>query len=470
LLKRQIRSRLRKLPLTARNLAANTLWFARTGLPQRRFVSVPENPSLSWYRQTLIQTVDRFNGGLDGRSGTGAYRGDFNGYFHPTLDRYWRQMPILSSTSIAQSRAIYNNVEAHRAADDNAHFLRAIRLGTDFLLTSFRDAQYGGFFWQVTPEGKVADDTKDAYGNAHSLFALAEAYSITRNLSGLQAALDQLDVIEAYFWDAQFPGGVHTSRSRDFSTISGVNNLNTVIHLFEALLALYDVSADEARKHTADLITLQGNFITEHLYRDQQGYTDRGYLALYYDEAWQPSQIPYSPEARWLNAGYATTGHAIEMAYLLSRAVERGFDPRWLATANKLIRFCLASTIDPISGGMIHEIADYDGQPLVIPPKEYTGWAQIETARTLLHFSVVREENYQAEFRRSEAFYLQHLTDAAYGGVYEALQAGKQFQPTHTNKAHVWHMNYHHSMFLAEVLRLAAIYPERISENPVLSR
>lgn len=423
---------------------------------------------VAWYQDNLIANADRWNGGLEGESGMGAYRDDFDGFFHVSLDQRWNQTPLRATTGVAQSRAIYMNVEAYRAAgpDEGDHFLDAVVTGADYLLAHFWDPDNGGFFWQVTPQGRVVDDMKQGYGNVHPMFALAYVYSITRDTVYLDAALAQLQVLQQHFFDPAYPGAILPGFNRDFSRIIGVNNVDTFTHYFEALLALYDVTEGEQQAEIADLIVLHGNFLVEHLYHDQEGYDDRGYVAYNYDEAWQPSQIPYSRDRQWSGALHATTGHNIELAYLLSRAVERGFDEAWLDVADKLLRFCMEYAIDPEYGGMIYEITDYDGQPLNGNPDNniFVWWAQAETARALLHFTVVRNEDYAEEFQAVETLFNDYLTDPVYGGLYHGLDISLSLEPVGVEKGDIWKVNYHYNMFFTEVLRLAQEYPDRIAE------
>lgn len=424
---------------------------------------------VEWYRENLIHSADLWNGGLDGQSGMGAYQEDFSGFFHVGLDREWNQMPLRFSTSIAQSRAIYMNVEAYRAAGPEAcqRFLQAATQGADFLLANFYDPEYGGFYWGVQADGTVADDAKQAYGNVHPWFALAHVYSITQNPVYFEAVMEQLDVIQQYFLDPDYPGGILPSFNRDFTQEIGVNNVDAFTHLFETLLALYDITEGEQQEEIADLIVLHGNFLTQHLYHDQDGYTDRGYVAYNYDDQWEPSQIPYSRDMQWSGALHATTGHNIELAYLLSRAVERGFNPEWLDVADKLIKFCLEYAIDPDTGGMIYEITDYEGQPLESNPDNafYIYWAQAETARALLHYTVVRGRDFGTQFKAVETLFNQYLTDQEYGGLYPTLD-GETLEPAgfFIYKGDIWKTNYHYSMFFTEVLRLGEYYPDRIAE------
>ena len=117
-------------------------------------------------------------------------------------------------------------------------------------------------------------------------------------------------------------------------------------------------------------------------------------------------------------------------------------------------------------GGMLYEVTDYDGQPLEGNPDNdlYIYWAQAETARALLHYTVVRNMDYVAQFKAVETLFNQYMTDQEYGGLYHALDAKHDLEPSNPNKGDVWKTNYHYSMFFAEVLRLQAIYPERIAE------
>jgi mannobiose 2-epimerase len=423
---------------------------------------------VDWYRLNQIENADRWNGGLDGETGMGAYSEDFDGFFHVNLDREFEQTPMRATSAVAQSRGIYMNVEAYRnaGAEDGQRFLDAAIAGTDYLLANFWDTNYGGFYWQISPTGLVMDNQKQGYGNVHPLFALAQVYSITQNPDYLQAALDQLDILQQHFIDPAYPAAILPGFNRDFSEIFGVNNIDTFTHYFEALLALYDVTEGDQQQQIADMITLHGDFLVSYLYHDQDGFDDRGYVAYNYDEEWQPSQEPYTRETQWSGARQATTGHNIELAYLLSRAVERGFDEPWLDTSYKLIKFCLEYAIDPTYGGMLYDITDYDGSPLEGNPDNtlFIWWAQAETARALLHFTVVRGAAYAAQFEAVQILFTQHQTDLEYGGLFATLDITRDLAPTSTYKGDIWKTNYHYNMYFTEVLRLAAQYPDRIVE------
>ncbi len=444
-----------------------------TPVPTRTATPVPPSSmpaadlflDAEWYRKTLLDITDRWNSGLDGQSGMGAYASDFNGCFHVALQRDWTQQRSFTTTSIAQSRAIYINVEAYRVAGpaEGQRFLQAVEKGVSCLLSYFWDPEYGGFYWEIQLNGAVTNAEKQGYGNVHPLMVLAQAYSVTKNPEHLRAALHQLRVIEEQFLDPEYPGGIRPGFNRDFSTIIGVNNVDTFTHYFEALLALYDVTEGADHEHIAALIKTAADFLINHLAHEQAGFPDRWYVAYNYDLQWQPSQLPYTREGQWTGALHSTPGHCVELAYLLSRAVERGFDPAWLDAAEKFINFTTANAFDPATGGMLYEILDYDGQPLPGNPDndKFIWWAQSESARMFLHFTVIHHKGYAQAFKNLEKLIHGPLTDPEYGGWYDWVQVGS-LQPGGFDKGNIWKVNYHYTMFFVEVLRLAADYPTQV--------
>lgn len=420
------------------------------------------------YRQLLIDTVDVWNGGLDGTSGMGAYAQDFNGFFQVNLDRRWNQADFFVGTSNSQSRAIYMNVEAYRAAveggQDGERFIKAVRDGTDYLIEGFRDDEFGGYVWMLDGSGQVIDEQKQGYGNVHPILALAHAYDITRDATYLDAALEQVALVEEKFADPGYPGGLRPNFNRNFTEVQGFNNIDNVLHYFEALLALWDVAEGEDKAYIADLVIKEGDFIAYTLYQDEEGFSDRGYLAYNYEADWTPAQAPYTRDTQWWGARHATPGHNIEIAYLFSRAAERGFNPEWTEVGEKAIRFCLEHAIDPETGGMLYDTTDYDGQPLPDNPDNgvYIWWPQTETARAMLHFMVVRGEDYREGYKKAEALYLDHLVDWDYGGAYQTVNARSK-RPGSRDKGTIWTVNYHETMFYAEVLRLNALYEDEMA-------
>ncbi|GGJ51718.1 AGE family epimerase/isomerase [Deinococcus roseus] len=441
--------------LASLSFALSTLALAQT----------PPPVQVETYCQQLVHHVDLWNGGLDGLAGMGAYQTGFTGFFQANLARDWEQTGSQRITSVAQARAIYMNLEAYRASKAQ-RFRAAAQKGAEFYLNSFWDKQNGGFYWEADRQGNPTSRSKQGYGNVFGLFTLAQLYAVLQDPQYLDLALQQLEVLEKHFVVPDHPGIVLPGFNFDFSEVEGYNNIDTFTHYFEALLALHDVLSGEPQQHVASLIQQAGNSLERVLYHNETGHTDQGYVAYNYDANWQPALEPYTRNTQWTTARQASTGHNIELAYLISRAVERGFNPAWLNTAQKLKKFVEVHTLNPDTGAMQYEVTDYDGTPLQGNPDNdfYVWWANSEAARAFLHFAVVRKDDTLQEFKRQENFIQNHFVDSQYGGWYQNVHVG-DLRVFDGSKGNIWTMNYHETMLAAEVLRLAAQYPEAMGNQ-----
>jgi mannose/cellobiose epimerase-like protein (N-acyl-D-glucosamine 2-epimerase family) len=441
-------------------------------------------------RTELIRFVDTWNGGQSGKLGTsgmGTYAATWDGLFRMNLNRQFNPISYYTNdqTIISQSRAIYMNVEAYRnePAADRTRFRNAVQKGADYLLAKAVDSNTyggkpGGMWWGLQPDG-VSPPThttqiygtlprsKDAYGQVQALFALAQAYAVTGDVDHLNGAFAQLDVWNGQFADtAAGPGAFLATANENFSQRLDTRNLDYMTHAFEALLALDSVTpASHPRKASlAGQITNIGNFITARMYRDAAGSTNMGYLPWYYDAQWNPSADP--------SRQYMTPGHNFEVAFLLSRAVERGFNSSWLTVANKLITFALKYGFDnaptaPTYGAVRYEKLKFNGTPFNTTADNLVWWQTSEAARTLLHFAVVRgRADLADEYGAAMAFIRAHFVDPVYGGWFTSLSP-TTLAPTTTNKGTVWTGGYHESMLYAEMLRLAKSTPVSGTPNTI---
>ena len=95
------------------------------------------NNILTFYKQYC---VDREKGGFYGRI-------DNDGTFHPDA----------SKGLVQHSRLLWTYAQAYRTYM-NPLYLRLAEHAYDFLLTRFRDDEFGGFFWLVDARGQPLDE------------------------------------------------------------------------------------------------------------------------------------------------------------------------------------------------------------------------------------------------------------------------------------------------------------------------
>jgi mannose-6-phosphate isomerase len=108
----------------------------------------------------------------------------------------------------------------------------------------FHDAEHGGWFYSIDPQGAPLDQRKDLYTHAFILFACAHYWDKVREPlveSVLNAALE---VVARRF--AMGDGLYEASLDRDWSSLNSGPLQNPLMHLAEAFLATLSVREDAA--------------------------------------------------------------------------------------------------------------------------------------------------------------------------------------------------------------------------------
>jgi mannose/cellobiose epimerase-like protein (N-acyl-D-glucosamine 2-epimerase family) len=376
-----------------------------------------------WFRKTLIGETAHWRDAASTPSG----------FFQPSLDRQWRPVGEQMGTLVSQCRLLFVMATGYEVTRE-VSYLEAVRKGADFLLAHFRDPQYGGWFWSVSPEGKALDTSKDSYGHAFVIFGLSHAARVTGEERYRKAALETWAEMKAHLRDSA--GFIKPRTSRDFSQVRGTNSQNPMMHLFEALLALHDATGSPAVFQDAQVLA---DAIFGKLFQEPGGY-----LPELYDADWKP--LPAAQR------GYLELGHQFEWAFLLSHAVEKGFPRRYLGLGQRLLDYGMKVAYDPEAGGIFSR-GDYHGGA-VRGPKGW--WEQAEFLRALMHYAVLRRRaNLWAPFDQSLEFVKRNFIDAEYGGWYGAYDPKTPIEGRRAYKGSVWMVGYHVSGMYAEALRLS---------------
>jgi mannose/cellobiose epimerase-like protein (N-acyl-D-glucosamine 2-epimerase family) len=377
----------------------------------------------AWFRKTLIGETAHWRDAASTPSG----------FFQPSLDRQWRPVGEQMGTLVSQCRLLFVMATGYEVTRE-VSYLEAVRKGADFLLAHFRDPQYGGWFWSVSPEGKALDTSKDSYGHAFVIFGLSHAARVTGEERYRKAALETWAEMKAHLRDSA--GFIKPRTSRDFSQVRGTNSQNPMMHLFEALLALHDATGSPAVFQDAQVLA---DAIFGKLFQEPGGY-----LPELYDADWKP--LPAAQR------GYLELGHQFEWAFLLSHAVEKGFPRRYLGLGQRLLDYGMKVACDPEAGGIFSR-GDYHGGA-VRGPKGW--WEQAEFLRALMHYAVLRRRaNLWAPFDQSLEFVKRNFIDAEYGGWYGAYDPKTPREGRRAYKGSVWMVGYHVSGMYAEALRLS---------------
>lgn len=353
-----------------------------------------------------------------------------NGFFAVSLDRQWLPVGSQNGTLVSQGRQIVVMAEGYDLTHDPV-YLDAVRKGADFLLRYFRDTEKGLFFWSVTPDGEVVDQTKDTYGLAFTILGLSHAARVTKDRRYSDAALETWAQMKEHLRDET--GLFRPKMDRTYTRVIDQNTQNPMMHLFESLLALHDVTGSQAVFQDAQT---HAHNIFAKLFDDREGR-----LPELYERDWKPSP----PE----NRGYFELAHQFEWAFLLSHAVDKSFPTRYLEIGNRLIDYGMRVGYDKEAGGVFSR-GDYQAKA-VRGPKGW--WEQCESLRAMMHYATLRgRKDLWPSFDQTLEFAKKNLIDAEYGGWFYSYDPTSERR--RTGKGTVWQVGYHVCGMYAEALRL----------------
>jgi mannose/cellobiose epimerase-like protein (N-acyl-D-glucosamine 2-epimerase family) len=344
-----------------------------------------------------------------------------SGFFRAGFDRRWRPDAEQQATIVSQARLLYVMAVGYEATHAPA-YLDAMVQGARFVLGHFTDRTFGGFFWSVGPDGTVLDTDKSAYGQAFAIFGLAHAARVSNMALFSDVALSNWQLLKTKIFDET--GGVKSSMRRDFSKTDGANDQNPMMHLFEALLALYEATHSPAVYADARALA---EFVYARMY-DPNG----GYVAELYGAGWRP--LPSE------QGGFVDVGHQFEWAFLLSRAVQQGFSRHYLAFGQRLVDFGMRAGYDPSQGGIFSR-ADYQGRHF---GGEKGWWQQCELLRALMRYAARHDRpDLWPAFDQSLRLVREHFIDAQFRGWCGTYDAARPRTDEQCLKGSVWMVGYH---------------------------
>jgi mannose/cellobiose epimerase-like protein (N-acyl-D-glucosamine 2-epimerase family) len=390
--------------------------------------SRPFQPDAKWHERALV----------DGHLARWlAVAPSETGFLRASVTRTWQPREQKATDLVAQSRLIYVLLSGYEVTGDS-RYLDAARRGADFLLRHFPDPVHGGFFRIVDAEGRVVKESKHTYGHAFAIFALAHAYRVTKDERYRGAAIATWRAVRANLRDPA--GGYRSEAPRDFSGgASGSRTQNPVMHLFEALLALYDATGDPEVLAGARGV---GDFV---VYRLLHGLPDGGaYIVEWYDAKWGPL-----PED---SGGNIDLGHQFEWAYLLNASEERGLPALYTAVAQRLLDDAIKTGYDEQAGGCFN-VAYTNGR--VVREKGY--WQQSECLRTIMRYAVLYgNPDMKRRYEQTLSLIQDEFIDGKNGGWFVMTKSACAHESCPDEQPDAYHMTAMHREALALAARAGA--------------
>ena len=324
-------------------------------------------------------------------------------------------------------------------------YLRAATRAYDYILRHFWDEQFGGVYWMLNYRAEPSDMKKRIYGQAFTVYALAEYYEATRSQEALRQAIHLYEIIEQTSHDERF-GGYFETYERDW-TLAGDQRLsevdmdekksmNTHLHMMEAYTNLSRSSKDpKLGKRLRELVEI---FLTRII--DPKTH----HFLLFFEEDWRPK------------TEIVSFGHDIEGSWLLCEAAKMCGDRQLIKRvedqALRMAQTVCDQGVDS-DGGILH--AAEHGK-IVESDKHW--WAQSEAVVGFLNaFQLSGKNQFRTAAERSWEFIDNHLIDHEHGEWF--WKVSRDGVPSNDkSKVDPWKCPYHNSRTCFEVMA-------RVDEN-----
>jgi len=339
---------------------------------------------------------------------------------------------------VLNARILWTFSCAYRVYGDERYFEIA-RKAYVTLRDDFRDAEHGGLFWTVYPDGSPAETKKQVYGQAFAVYGLAEYYRATGENEALEWAKELYVLLEKHAYEPVHTG-YYEALSRDWNPIEDMSlsgkdynvpkSMNTHLHMLEAYTNLYRVWRPEGlRLKLAELIRV-------HLEKILTPGT--GHFRLFFGEDWRSM------------SGHVSYGHDIEGSWLLLEAAETLEDADLLLRVVQESIAMAKATLEEgtdADGGIRNETED-DGSPS--DSKDW--WPQAEAVVGYLGaYRLTGEEAYMRAARRSWNYILRYIRDDANGEWHWGVD-GKGLPRLEEPKVSAWKCPYHNGRACFEAM------------------
>ncbi len=346
--------------------------------------------------------------------------------------------PLANKGLILNARILWTFAKAYKVYGD-AVYLTTARRAYEYLMRYFWDEEFGGLYWMVDHLGKPVETKKRIYGQAFSLYALAEYSPLSDSKEPLWKAIEVYGLIEVASHDAK-NGGYFETYERDWKLageqrLSEVDmdekkSMNTHLHVLEAYANLLRIWNDEGlRNRLRDLLCVFLDHIID---------PETHHFRMFFDEVWHDRSDRFS------------FGHDIEGSWLLCEAAEVLGDKTILQQAREeavqMAQVVYEQAVD-VDGGLF-----YEGRENEIIDADKHWWPQAEAVVGFLNaYELSRKERFLKASERSWAFIEKYIVDGERGEWY--WMVSRDGTPNNEKeKIGPWKCPYHNSRMCFEVL------------------
>jgi len=346
--------------------------------------------------------------------------------------------PLAHKGLILNARILWTFAKAYQVYRDEV-YLRTAGRAYEYLRRYFWDAELGGVYWMVDHLGNPVETKKRIYGQAFTVYALAEYVAACAEKEPLEKAIALHRMIEDASHDAQNGGYFETyernwklAREQRLSEVDmdEKKSMNTHLHLLEAyanLLRLWN--EDELRKRLRELLRIFLDHIID---------PETHHFRMFFDEVWRDRSDRFS------------FGHDIEGSWLICEAAEVLGDTAILEEARKaavrMAQVLYEQAVDS-DGGLFYEGS---GKELIDTDKHW--WPQAEAVVGFLNaYELSGRDYFLKASQNSWQFIEKFIVDHQHGEWY--WKVSRDGTPSDDKyKVDPWKCPYHNSRTCFEVM------------------
>ena len=360
------------------------------------------------------------------------------GGFYGGMNGHGERIPGADKGLILNARLLWTFSALHRAGSGSGLKQLADR-AYRILENCFFDARHGGAYWMVDYQGNVVDRKKLIYGQAFTIYALAEYEHAGGPDSAGDKAVELFGLVDEKAHDPRY-GGYFEIFERDWKLageqrLSEVDmdagkSMNTHLHLLEACTGLQRVRP-EARLHRRldELLRLFVERIIDPI---------ENRFRLFFDEQWRVLSTLIS------------FGHDIEGSWLLCEAAGvHGNDE--LIGRIRQIALNMADAV--LRYGVDQDGAlFYEAEPHGITDTDKHWWPQAEAVVGFLNaYSLNNEPRFLEAAARTWRFITENLVDRE-GGEWFWSTSREGIADRSRPKISAWKSAYHNSRACLEIM------------------
>jgi len=346
--------------------------------------------------------------------------------------------PLAHKGLILNARILWTFAKAYKVYGDEV-YLRTARRAYEYLRRYFWDAEFGGMYWMVDHLGNPVETKKRIYGQAFTVYALAEYAAASAEKEPLEKALALHRMIEDASHDSK-NGGYFETYEQDWKLaqeqrLSEVDmdekkSMNTHLHLLEAYANLLRIWNDDGlRKRLRELLRI----FLDHIL-DPETY----HFRMFFDETWHDRSDRFS------------FGHDIEGSWLICEAAEVLGDTAILEETRKaavsMAQAVYEQAVDN-DGGLF-----YEGTRKEIIDTDKHWWPQAEAVVGFLNtYELSGRDYFLKASQNSWAFIEKYIVDHRRGEWY--WKVSRDGTPSNDKyKVDPWKCPYHNSRTCFEVM------------------